>query len=177
MFNNLLECLFSQPLGNSLHGFFAVLMLAEGGETDVAFARWTEADTWGADYAGAIKHLFEEFPAWRVVWSLYPDIWGILATINFQSELLEFCSHEVGILHIVIDGCLYLFLTFWGVDGFGSTLADIAGTIELGALAAVPDRVQRHFFTGQCLCLQFLRNDGVTTTHTCLLYTSDAADE
>ena len=38
MFNNLLECLFSQPLGNSLHGFFAVLMLAEGGETDVAFA-------------------------------------------------------------------------------------------------------------------------------------------
>ena len=104
MFNNLLECLFSQPLGNSLHGFLAVLMLAEGGETDVAFARWTEADTWGADYAGTIKHLFEEFPAWRVVWSLYPDIWGILATINLQAELLELCSHEVGILHIVIDG-------------------------------------------------------------------------
>ena len=38
MFNNLLECLFPQPFGNSLHGFLAVLMLAEGGESDVAFA-------------------------------------------------------------------------------------------------------------------------------------------
>ena len=53
--------LFSQPFGNSLHGFLAVLMLTEGGETDVAFARWTETDTWSADYAGTIKHLFEDF--------------------------------------------------------------------------------------------------------------------
>lgn len=37
--------LFSQPFGYSLHGFLAVLMLAEGSESDVAFARWTEADT------------------------------------------------------------------------------------------------------------------------------------
>ena len=37
MFNNLLECLFSQPFGYSLHGFLAVLMLTEGGESDVTF--------------------------------------------------------------------------------------------------------------------------------------------
>ena len=116
-------------------------MLAEGGESDVAFARWTEADTWSADYAGTIKHLFEEFPARCIVWRLHPEIRCILATIYSQAEFLEFCSHEVGILHIVVDGCLYLFLALRGVDGFGSTLADIAGTIELGALAAVPDRI------------------------------------
>ena len=72
----------------------------------------------------------------------------------------------MGILHIVVDGCLHLFLALRGVDGFGSTLADIAGTIELGALAAVPDRIQCHFLAGQCLCLQFLWNDGVTAAHT-----------
>ena len=71
----------------------------------------------------------------------------------------------MGILHIVVDGCLHLFLALRGVDGFGSTLADIAGTIELGALAAVPDRIQCHFLAGQCLCLQFLWNDGVTAAH------------
>ena len=113
-----------------------VLMLAEGGESDVAFARWTEADTWSTDYAGTIKHLFEEFPAGRVVWRLHPEIRCILAAIYSQAGFLEVCSHEVGILHIVVDGCLHLCLTLRGVDGFGSTLADIACTIKLGALAA-----------------------------------------
>ena len=89
MFNNLLECLFPQPFGYSLHGFLAVLMLAEGGESDVAFARWTEADTWSADYAGTIKHLFEEFPARCIVWRLHPEIRCILAAIYSQAEFLS----------------------------------------------------------------------------------------
>ena len=166
MFNNLLECLFSQPFGDSLHSLLAVFVLTEGGKTDVAFARRTEADTWGADYACAIEHFLEELPAWCIVRSLHPEIWSILATIYSQSEFLKFRSHKVGVLHIVIDGCLHLLLTLRGVDGFGSTLADIAGSIKLGALAAVPDRIQCHFLTSQCLCLQLFRNDGVTTTHT-----------
>ena len=161
-----MERLFSQPFGDSLHSLLAVFVLTEGGKTDVAFARRTEAYTWGADYACAIEHFLEELPAWCIVRSLHPEIWSILATIYSQSEFLKFRSHKVGILHIVIDGCLYLFLPLWGVDGFGSTLADIAGSIKLGALTAVPDRIQCHFLTVQSLGFQFLWYDGVSTAYT-----------
>ena len=161
-----MERLFSQPFGDSLHSLLAVFVLTEGGKTDVAFARRTEADTRGADYACAIEHFLEELPAWCIVRSLHPEIWSILAAIYSQSEFLKFRSHKVGVLHIVIDGCLHLLLTLWGIDGFGSTLADIASSIKLGALSSIPDWVQCHFLTSQCLCLQLLWNDGISAAYT-----------
>ena len=85
MFN--VKCLFSQPLCDALHGLLAVLMLAEGGEADVSFAGWAETNSWCADYAGSVEHLLEEFPTWRVVWSLHPKVGGVLAAVNPQTEL------------------------------------------------------------------------------------------
>ena len=104
-----MERLFSQPFGDSLHSLLAVFVLTEGGETDVAFARRTEADTWGADYACAIEHFLEELPAWCIVRSLHPEIWSIFATINFQTEFLKFFSHIASVLHIVVDGAVHYY--------------------------------------------------------------------
>ena len=141
-------------------------MLAKGSKSDVAFARWTEADTWSADYAGTIKHLFEEFPAWCIVWRLHPEIRCILAAVDTETEALKLCPHVVGVLHIVGDGGLHLLLALGGVDGFGCALTDVAGTIELGALATVPDGVECYFLATQRLGLQFFGHDGVTASHT-----------
>ena len=72
----------------------------------------------------------------------------------------------MGVLHIVGDGGLHLFLALGGVDGFGCPLTDVAGAIELGALATVPDGVERHFVATQRLRLQLFGHDGVAASHT-----------
>ena len=57
-----------------------------------------------------------------------------------------------------------LLLACRGVDSFGSPLGDVAGTVEFGALTAVPKTVQRNAFTGQGGGCQLFWNYGVSAT-------------
>ena len=70
--------LFSQPLGNSLHGFLAVLMLAEGGESDVAFARWAEAiyTPEGKEQVKATINYYMENFQLGVLFGVFTQIYG-----------------------------------------------------------------------------------------------------
>ena len=76
--------------------------------------------------------------------------------------------HHPGIGHVVVDGLFHLLLAIGRVDGLGGSLRDVAGAIELGTLAAVPQGIQR-----VALCTvqgdggQFLGNYGVAAACTC----------
>ena len=50
--------------------------------------------------------------------------------------------HRTGIVHIVTDGFFYLPFAFRSIDRFGGALGDVACTIELCALATVPQFVE-----------------------------------
>ncbi len=141
-------------------------MTAEGGEADVAFATGSEADTWGADHIGTIEQLFEELPRGRVVGGAHPDVRRILTTIALVAEGAECGKHQLCIRHIIVDGSLYLCLAFWCIDGLSSALGDIAGTIELGTLAAVPQLGKVDAFALEGGYGELLGNDGIATTHT-----------
>ena len=100
-------CLFPHPLGDTLHRLAAVVVLAKGGESDVAFARRTESYARGAHHAGSVEHLFEELPAGGVARGLHPEIRCILAAVDTETEAMKLCPHVVGVLHIVGDGGLH----------------------------------------------------------------------
>ena len=69
-------------------------------------------------------------------------------------------------MHVVIDGGLNLLLTLGGVDSLGSTLRNVAGTIKLGTLAAVPQWVKWYALAIESGCRNLLRHDGVAAAHT-----------
>ena len=131
------------PVPDALQGLVGALMGAEGGEADVALAGGTEADAGGADDMRTVEQGFEETPGRHAVGRAHPDIGGVFATVALESEGAQCGEHPGGILHVVVNGLLNLLLALGRVDGLGSTLADIAGTIELGTLTTQPQLVQR----------------------------------
>ena len=86
----------------------------------------------------------------------------MLTAIDGKPHVGEAGTDESGVGHIVVDGGTDLLLSFRGVDSLGSTLGDVAGTVELAALAAVPEGIDARTI----ICLQFLGDDGITTTDT-----------
>ena len=72
-----------------------------------------------------------------------------------------------GVVHIVVNRFFYLPSAFCGVDGFGGTLGNVACTIKLGALAAVPQFVEGDTFTFQRSGGQFFRYYGVAAAYAC----------
>ena len=113
-------------------------MTAEGGEADIALATGTETDARGADDIGAIEQFLEELPAAGTFRCAHPNVWSVLTAVALEAKVSENREHPPGILHVITDGLLYLLFAFRTVDRLGSTLADIAGTIEFRALAAQP---------------------------------------
>ena len=113
-------------------------MTAESGKAHITLARWSEADTRGAHHIGTIEQGLEELPGGGAVGCLQPDIRCILSAIDLVAQTAQGGEHLLGVLHIIVDGSLYLLLTLWRIDGLSRTLTDIAGTIELRTLAAVP---------------------------------------
>ena len=117
-------------------------MTAEGGETDIALTTGTETDARCTDDIGAIEQLLEELPAAGTFRGAHPDVRSILTAVALEAKVSEDREHPTCILHVLSDGLLHLLLAFRPVDSLGSSLADIAGTIELRALAAQPQLVE-----------------------------------
>ena len=112
----------SHPLAQSLHGFFATVAVAKGGETEVALAAGTKAHAGGADYRGAVEHLLEEAPALLTLGSTHPELGSVLAAIDAEAHGAQGVGHESGVAHIVVDGGSGLCLAVGGVDSFGCAL-------------------------------------------------------
>ena len=117
-------------------------MTAEGGEADIALTTGTETDARGADDIGAIEQFLEELPAAGALRCAHPNVWSVLTAVALEAKVSEDREHPTCILHVITDGLLHLLFAFLTVDSLGSTLADIAGTIELRALAAQPQLVE-----------------------------------
>ena len=64
-----------------------------------------------------------------------------------------------------MDGGFYLFLSFRAVNGLRTALGNVRGSVELSALATVPQPVQRDAFSFQCGGGQLLGYYGVAATH------------
>ena len=69
----------------------------------------------------------------------------------------------VGIAHVVLDGVAHLLLPLRRVDGFGSPLGNVGGSVEFAALAAVPQLIEAHAVGA----LQCMGDDGVATLYAC----------
>lgn len=77
-----------------------------------------------------------------VVRGFQPDVWSVHTAVHFQPGCFQSFFHGAGVVHIVVNRFFYLPSAFCGVDGFGGTLGNVACTIKLGALAAVPQFVE-----------------------------------
>ena len=123
----------------------------------------SEAFVWSDDHVGIGEEAVEEVPGVFTVGGGHPDVGGMFASIDGESQEGEALSDELGVLHVVLNGGAHLLLPFGCEDGFGTTLRDVAGTIELAALATVPEGVET-----RAICpFQFLRDDGVAATDAC----------
>ena len=111
-----------------------------------------------------VEHLLEELPTAHTIRCLNPDIWSISSAIHLKAEVGESVVHRAGIVHIVVDGGLHLRLALGSVDSLGSTLTDIARSVELGALATVPEMIERNALALECGNCQFLGHHGVSTS-------------
>ena len=123
------------PSLDALQGFVCLFVAAERGETDIALARGTEADTGGTDDVGTVEQGLEELPGRHAVGAAHPDVGGILAAVALVAEGAQGREHLRSVLHVVVDGGLDLLLTLGRVYGLGGTLTDIAAAVELGTLA------------------------------------------
>ena len=150
-----------EDLFDALHGFEAVVPCAESGDADVALAVGAKAFAGSDHHVGVVEQSVEEVPGVLAVGRRYPDVGRVLAAIDRQSEEGEALADELGVLHVVLDGGAHLLLTLGCEDGFSATLGDVAGTVELAALATVPERVEACAVVG----LQFLGDDGVAAAH------------
>ena len=106
----------------TLYSFLTLPAVVESGQPDIAFSAWTETDTGGTDDLCVIEQFVEEFPGAHPVGCLYPQVGSILSTEHLQSGTSQSLFHQSGVLHIIINHCLHLFLALRGIHGFGSTL-------------------------------------------------------
>ena len=110
-----------------------------------------------------MKELVEELPRGDSIWSLEPDIWSIDTTPHLETSLDETLAHDTRVLHIIVDSGAYLSLAFFGVDSLGCTLLDVACAIELGTLAAVPQRIESNTFATRSAGCDLARHYRIAT--------------
>ena len=141
-------------------------MRAEGREANISLTAGTEAATGRADHLCSIEQGFEELPRAHAIGRSHPDVGGILTTVALIAQSLEDGEHAGGILHVVVDGFAHLCLAFGRIGGLGSALGDVAGAIELRALAAEPQLMQRDALAFESGHADLLRHHRVSTAHT-----------
>lgn len=138
-----------QPLLQPAHGFQRVVSVSESGETEKTLATGSEPHTGSPYYIDFVKQFVKEFPRRESVRCFQPDVRGVFAAIHPQAAALEAFPHDAGVGHVIIDRFPDLLFPFRAVDCFGSSLGDVARTVELRALTAVPHPVQRNPFACQ----------------------------
>ena len=154
------------PFSDAFHRFDAVFPFTEGSKTQVTFAARTETDARRTYYMHIVQQTVEELPGSAAFWSLQPQVRRVYTTEYLETGLDETFAHDAGILQVVVDGFLDLFLSFRTVDGFGRTLGDVTCTVELGTLAAVPQFVQGNTFAVGSPGHDFFRHYGIAATYT-----------
>ena len=87
---------------------------------------------------GTVEHLLEEFPRIAGLGCPDPDVGGVFTAVAFKTKAAKRLKHLFGVLHIIGNGSLDLLFAIGGVCGFCGTLGNIAGAVELRALATVP---------------------------------------
>ena len=113
-----------------------------------------------------VEHLLKELPAAHVIWRLHPDVWGIASAIYLKTEICKSVVHRAGIVHVVVYGCLDLLLTLGSIDSLGSTLTDVAGSVELGALTSIPEMIERNALAGEGGNSEFLGHYRISASDT-----------
>ena len=126
------------PLLYPSHGFYAIVTFAKCRKADVSFTARPEAYARRTYHVCFVKQLVEEFPRACSIRGFHPEVRSVDSSVDFQPSTFQSLFHDTGIVHIVLDGCLYLLFAFRSIDGFGRPLGDIGSAVELGALAAVP---------------------------------------
>ena len=152
-------------LADTPDGFLAILALAEGGEAQVAFAAGAESYAGRADDVGTVKQLVEELPRGHSFGSLHPQIRRVYASEHPVAGTGQAFAHRTGVFHIVGDGFLHLCPAFGRIDRLGTTLGDVAGAVELGALAPVPQGIERDALVIEGSGGHFLGHHGIAATH------------
>ena len=142
-------------------------MTAKGGEAHITLAGRSESYARCTYHVGAIEQVLKELPRTAAIRRTHPDIRSILATIALEAEGTQGCEHPLGIVHVVVNGGADLLLAFRGVDGLGSTLADVTGAVELGTLTTIPQWIERYALASECGSGEVLGHNGVATTDAC----------
>ena len=146
-----------QQVFDAFDGFDGVVAVAEGGQTEVAFAALAEALAGGADDLSVPEQVVEELPAAHAVRALEPDVGGILAAGVVDAELVERGGDDAGVLFVVVQAFADLGETFVGEYRGGGALDGVADAVELGRLAAIPQVVDV-----VTVADQLFRNHGIT---------------
>ena len=123
-----------QPLLQPAHGFQRVVSVSESGETEKTLATGSEPHTGSPYYIDFVKQFVKEFPRRESVRCFQPDVRCVFAAIHPQAAALEAFPHDAGVGHVIIDRFPDLLFPFRAVDCFGSSLGDVARTVELRAL-------------------------------------------
>ena len=146
---------------DAVHGADGVFAVAEGGQTEIAFAAWAEAGARSTDDVDLGEQFVEELPGGHVVRGLEPDVRCIDTTIGRDAGSLQSFTDDASIFHIVGDGLFDLLLAFRCIDGSGTALDDVRRTIEFRGMTAIPELVELDERSIGGLAFYGLRDDGV----------------
>ena len=94
-----------------------------------------------------MQQALEEGPAALALGRAQPDVGRVDAAVGPEAHFGQRLAHDAGVRHVVVDDLAHLLAAFGRVDGLGRALHDVGRAVELRALAAVPQRVERHLLT------------------------------
>ena len=132
------------PCGDAVHGFPAILAASEGCKPEVSFTARTESYSGSAHHMHIAQQPVEELPRTDAVGGLHPQVGRVHSAINVESCTAEGITHQLRVAHVIVYGFSDLLPAFRRIDGLSPALGYIACPVELGALPAVAQTVQRH---------------------------------
>ena len=149
----------------AMQGFLAVFAPPESRQADISLAARAEADAGCGDDACLVEKSVEQTPRGRAAGRFQPDVGRVDPAVDREAHRGEPFAQEAGIGHVVVDGRTHLSLSFRGIDCLGAALRDVARAVEFGALAAVPEGIERDSPSFDVGGSHFLGDDRVAAAH------------
>src|SRR6056297_1461032 len=100
--------LFAPLLFDEFDRFAYIVTIAEGGQTEVAFAARAEAAARSADHMALVEQLVEKVPAGHALGSLEPDVGSVDAAVAGDAGRGQAFADDAGVVHGVVDHALDL---------------------------------------------------------------------
>src|SRR5215510_4651142 len=135
--------LLAEPAADAGDGFLDVRARVEGREPEVALAGRTEAGAGRADDLDLGEQAIEELPGAGAVARTQPQVGRVDATEHGEAGGAEALAQEPRILHVERDLLAGLGEPGGRVRCRRAALDDVGGAVELGRVAARPQRVER----------------------------------